>query len=336
MLSQNKIAKVSGQCYFLTVLTSILLLASCVPSTLNSTGATRVRASDGYAEIKGIEKKLSTTSELVDAEMLIEKSRTLIKAHPKYKQVDEVYHILGTTLVQFDRTEEGIAVLEELIRYYPIATYVEPSLLTLGLAYDKVSKHDKADVVYGKLVNNSKYSNGKYAKTAQQLLQTAISDRKRALEGLSDSSNTTNFVGQSVLDFHVVDLKGKPLSLAKYRGQVVLLDFWATWCPPCIAEMPNVKRTYEKYKNQKFQIIGISLDRGKAPLEAYIEKEGITWPQYYDNSRQISNMYQVQAIPSTFLIDADGIIRKTNLRGGALETAVAQLVQENMARQRIE
>ena len=112
----------------------------------------------------------------------------------------------------------------------------------------------------------------------------------------------------------------------------MLLDFWATWCGPCLDEIPNVKRTYQKYKNQKFQIISISLDNERAALEAYIEREGIMWPQYYDNSRQVSNMYQVRAIPSTFLIDGDGIVRKTNLRGNALETAVAELVQENMAR----
>lgn len=332
MLLQNKIAKVSGWCYLLTALTSLLLLASCVPTTFDSTGSTPVQASDGYTEIKEIEEKLSITSEPVTAEMLIEKSRAFIKAHPKYRQVGQVYHILGTTLVQFDRTEEGIEVLEELIRYYPLATSVEPSLLTLGLAYDKASMHDKADVIYEKLVNTPKYSSGESAKTARQLLQTDKSDRKGALEGLTDGSSRTNFVGQAALDFQVTDLNGEPLSLEKFKGQVVLLDFWATWCGPCIAEMPNVKRTYQKYKNQKFQIIGISLDRGETPLKNYIEKEGIMWPNYYDSSRQVSNMYQVRSIPSTFLIDGNGIIRKTNLRGSALESAVAQLVQENMAR----
>ncbi len=94
----------------------------------------------------------------------------------------------------------------------------------------------------------------------------------------------------------------------------------------------NVKQTYAKYKNQKFQIIGISWDRGIKPLEDYIEKEGIQWPQYYDNDSRISNMYQVRAIPSTFLIDGNGIIRMTNLRGSALEAGVAQLVQENLGR----
>ena len=84
MLFQNKIAKVSGWCYLLTALTSVILLASCVPTTFDSTGSTPVQASDGYTEIKEIEEKLSITSEPVAAEMLIEKSRAFINAISHY------------------------------------------------------------------------------------------------------------------------------------------------------------------------------------------------------------------------------------------------------------
>lgn len=337
MLLRNNTMRSNGWCYLLIVLTSVLMLASCVPTTINSTGSTKVRPDEGYAEITQIAKELATTDEPATADMLIAKSKTFIKAHAKYKHTDEVYYILGTTLVQYDRTEEGIAVLDELIRYYPLAPSIEKSLFTLGLAYDRINRHDEADVIYGKLVNNSKYSNGKYAQTAQKMLTTDKANRKGALDGLTDlagssSPTPTNFVGQLAMDFNVTDLNGQPLSIEQFRGKVVLLDFWATWCPPCIAEMPNVKRTYAKYKNQNFEIIGISLDRSMTPLKSYIEKEGLTWPQYYDNSRNVSNMYQVRSIPSTFLIDGEGIIRMTNLRGSALESGVAQLVQENRSR----
>lgn len=332
MIINDFISRNNGWCYLLTVLTSLLMLASCVPSTLNTTGTSSVRPSDAYDEIVQLSTKVETTADPTDAEYLIVKSREFIDKHSKYKDVDEVYYILGTTLVQFDRTNDAIEVLDELIRYYPLAPSIGKGKLTLGLAYDKSNQHDKADAIYYDLVNSSKSSDRQHAATAQKLLDTNRADRTGALEGLADSSSPTNFVGQTAMDFQVKDLNGQPLSLEQYRGKVVLLDFWATWCPPCIAEMPNVKATYAKYKNRNFEIIGISLDRGKAPLESYIKKEGIRWPQYYDSTRQVSNMYQVRAIPSTFLIDGDGVIRKTNLRGSALESAVAQLVQENMSR----
>lgn len=329
MNSRDKTFTLNNWCFLLTVITGILMLGSCVPTTMNTSGTSTLRPSDAYEEIKQISTSVQTTGDETDAEMLIEKSHSFIKAHGKYKHADEVYYILGSTLVQFDRPVEGISVLEELIKYYPLASYVEPSLLTLGLAYDKVDRHDEADVVYAKLINNSKYSNGRYAQTAQKLLQTDKADRKGATEGLASTTNSPpNFVGQAALDFDVTDLNGQPLSIAQFRGKVVLLDFWATWCPPCRAEMPNVIRTYAKYKNQNFEIIGISLDRSKSALTSYIEDQGLEWPQYYDNGGRISNMYQVRAIPSTFLIDAEGIIRMTNLRGSALESGVAQLVQE--------
>ena len=311
-----------------TIIVLTLFAVSCVPSSLNTEGTTPVRAGDGYTDIISISKQLKTTGDAATAEMIIDKSESFIKAHPKYDKVDQIYYILGSVLVEFDRPEEGIKVLEELIRYYPLAPSVEPGLLNLGIAYDKLSMHDKADEAYYKLINNSKYNNGQFAKTAKTLLETDISDRKGSLEGLSDASTSTNFIGKKAIDFQVEDLNGEALSLGKYHGQIVLLDFWATWCAPCRAEMPFVKSTYQKYKNQNFEIIGISLDQDLNELTTYLETEGITWPQYYDNAGQISNLYQVQAIPTTYLIDSKGIIRYANLRGNALENAVRQLVLE--------
>jgi peroxiredoxin/outer membrane protein assembly factor BamD (BamD/ComL family) len=321
--------------HLVIVLIGLVLLSSCVSSTLNETRSTSATAAHGYNEIKTSVEKLSEGGAPADYETLIEKSRAFIKAHPKYRQVDEIYFYLGAILVQLQRTDEGIAVLEELIKDYPSANYVEPSLLTLGLAYDKVSAHDKADALYEKLVNHSKYRIGRYAETARQLLEQDRTARKGELSGSSKASpnpsqSPSQFINKPAPDFQVMDIMGEELSLEQYRGQVVLLDFWATWCGPCIAEMPNVKNAYEKYKNRKFQIIGISLDNAMEPLDAYIKGEGITWRQYLDRSGKISTLYDVRAIPSTFLIDSAGIVRKVNLRGPALETAVAGLVRENL------
>ena len=333
MFRRNKGIGINSWYYLIIGLIGLVLISSCASPTLNPTGSSPVTASHAYQEIKAIVEKLSEGGGPADYEVLIEKSRAFIKAYPKYKQVDEVYYILGTILVQLQRAEEGIAILEELIRDYPSAHYVEQSLLTLGLAYDKISEYDKADAIYEKLTNHSKYQTGKYAATAQQLLEQDRTERKGELASSSEASQRQSlkqFINKPAPDFQVADLKGETLSLAQYRGQVVLLNFWATSAPPCIAEMPHVKRTYEKYKDQKFEIVGISLDRSTDPLEAYVNREGIAWRQYWDTGGKITLLYNVREIPSTFLIDGAGIVRQVNLRGYALETAVADLVRENL------
>ena len=333
MLIRNETSRVSQWCLLVITLTGLVGLSSCVSLTLHTTDSISMKDNEAYDEIKAIAEKLKDNTDPTVYEVLVEKSAVFINAHPKYIRVDEVYYLLGVGLIQLNRVDEGIVVFEELIKYYPAADYVEPSLLTLGLAYDKVGKHHKADQLYEKLVNHTKYRGGRFANTAQQLLEQDWDDRKGELANASAanaSPSPNQFINKPALDFQVTDLNGEPISLSQYRGQVVLLDFWATWCGPCIAEMPNVKYTYAKHKNQKFEIIGISVDQSTAPLEAYIASEGLTWPQYWDSSGRISRMYNVRAIPSTFLIDGAGIIRQVNLRGNALETAVAELVRENL------
>jgi tetratricopeptide (TPR) repeat protein len=128
--------------------------------------------------------------------------------------------------------------------------------------------------------------------------------------------------------FKVASTAGEELSLEAMRGKIVLLDFWATWCGPCLAEMPDVKRIWAKYGGDQFVIIGVSADRNLKSLEAYVKQEGITWPQYYDESGKVSMLYKVTGIPQTFLIDQDGIIRAIGLRGGALSNKIGELVKK--------
>lgn len=137
------------------------------------------------------------------------------------------------------------------------------------------------------------------------------------------------------LDFQVKALNGEPLSLEKYRGKVILLDFWATWCGPCLAEMPNVKRIYRNYQDQNFEIIGISLDSNSSQLRSYLWSERITWPQFFDGAgweNSVARKYGINSIPTMYLIDGNGFIREEDLRGRALEVAVAKLVAENNRR----
>jgi len=130
---------------------------------------------------------------------------------------------------------------------------------------------------------------------------------------------------RTVPAFSGTDLSGRKLSLADYKGKVVLLDFWATWCPPCRAEVPNLVKTYKANHGRGFDVIGISLDRDKAELKSYIKQNGMTWRQVYDGDTRyaIANKFGVQAIPATYLIDGTtGKILAENLRGAELTRAV--------------
>jgi peroxiredoxin len=139
-------------------------------------------------------------------------------------------------------------------------------------------------------------------------------------------------VGTKFPDFNETDVEGKPLSIANYKGKVVMIDFWATWCGPCVGELPNVIATYKKHHAQGFEIIGVSLDDEHDKLTAFTKEKDMAWQQFFDGkgwSNKLAVKYGIQSIPATFLLDGDGKIIGRDLRGEELEAAVAKAVAKN-------
>jgi len=137
--------------------------------------------------------------------------------------------------------------------------------------------------------------------------------------------------GTKFPDFAEKDLTGKPLSLADYKGKVVLVDFWATWCTLCVEALPEVKKAYSKYNKQGFEIIGISLDEDRKELNSFIKKQGIKWRNYNDGKEWESKLalqYGVESLPTTYLLDREGKIIGMDLEGKELMEAVAKALKK--------
>ena len=121
------------------------------------------------------------------------------------------------------------------------------------------------------------------------------------------------------------DLNGKEIDLEKMKDKVILVDFWATWCGPCIAEMPNVTAAYETYKDKGFEVVGISLDEDKAAVVKFIADNKMPWPQFVDGKgweNELAQRFGIRSIPATFLVGKGGRIVASNLRGPDLEAAI--------------
>jgi thiol-disulfide isomerase/thioredoxin len=157
----------------------------------------------------------------------------------------------------------------------------------------------------------------------------ASSEDKAAAEKVLKSLKATAELKSKPLDIKFTAVDGREVDLAKMRGKVVLIDFWATWCGPCVQELPNVLKAYKELHPKGFEIIGISLDSDKEKLESFVKENGMDWPQFFDGKgwkNEISTTYDIQSIPAMWLVDQKGMVVDTAARGG-LEEKVAKLLK---------
>jgi thiol-disulfide isomerase/thioredoxin len=152
------------------------------------------------------------------------------------------------------------------------------------------------------------------ALAAELMASAAPEDIKLGVKGYLKRLDS---IGKPVdLKFTAVD--GRAVDLAQLRGKVVLVDFWATGCGPCVKELPRVKEAYDKFHEQGFEVIGISCDTDKERLNKFLQEKGISWPQYFDGlgigGSKLNVEFGIDGIPHMFLVDKKGLLRFDNVR----------------------
>jgi peroxiredoxin len=134
--------------------------------------------------------------------------------------------------------------------------------------------------------------------------------------------------GDKAPDFSAKDLSGQEISLKQFQGKIVLLDFWASWCPPCISELPDMKSLHEKYDGKDFVIVSVSLDTELSKCESFVKDKQLKWIQIWEGvGGEIGKKYGIIVLPATFLIGRDGVIVHTYLRAKEIGDVVKDLIK---------
>lgn len=261
-------------------------------------------------QLEIIRKNLSSLTEMkyTDAKKYYEDAlkdlNALIEKHAKTEEALEAKFYIGVVYNEMRNFEEAIKCFDTV------------------LSQGEMDKNFKARTLY--FMTKALIAKGDIAR-AKDTVAELKQIEPRAADGFRQQLGSMVRIGMDAPMFNVADFQGKPVDLSKYKGSIVVLDFWATWCDPCIREFPKLKNVYSKFKDKGVQFIGISLDDDIENLRGFVKHEEVKWPQVFDGKRWkglIPSLYSIQIIPTMVVLDQENKVRYI---GGDIEN-VTQIV----------
>lgn len=273
-----------------------------------------------------------------------------IQKHPKAEDRDEAYHALFDRAIEHDWFAENEATAKAYLAEqkdgavrplaYIIVTMARAQAGQFKEALEQykalMAGVDKADqeefaASFADQLAGAATSAGEFAVARQvyQVLLEHFGENPDLKRKVMDDLARLDKIGKPAPTVVASEIDGKTFRLSDLKGKYVLVDFWATFAAPCVAELPNIKAAYDKYHARGFEVVSVSLDEKVGPVTDFVRSRKLPWHQLHDASAGSSpaDAFGVSNIPASFLIDPQGRIIRLDLRGPALEQVLSKLIK---------
>jgi thiol-disulfide isomerase/thioredoxin len=273
-----------------------------------------------------------------------------LRNSPKADDRDQAYAALFNKSIEHDWFTETDELAQQYLKSDPDGPVKALAQIIQTMARAQAGRYEEALTRYKELMQglgqsdqeefaasfsdtlaNSAIAAGEYgvARQVYSTLLSRFSESPNLRQKIEGDLKRLDKVGRPAPSFAAEDIKGRAIRLDAYRGKYVLVDFWATWCAPCVGELPRLLEAHRTYHDAGFEIISVSLDESKAAVSDFAKVRNLPWPQIHNASStaDLVEAFAVGSIPATYLVDPEGTIIRLDLRGKALDQTLGRLIK---------